>query len=72
MARLEHKPHLVGSPLTREGRIVGIVISPVDNANEVEVVPVSEVRGFLGRDLPAPTRMAVDLKTSIYQVKAER
>ncbi len=72
IAQLKQRPHLVGSPMIREGRLVGVAISPANDASQVELVPAREIRELLGRNLPAPTRVVADPQTAIYLVKAQR
>ena len=66
---LEHAPRLGGSPVTKDGRIVGMAIKDANGSgHQPTVVPVNEIRGFLGRDLPRPTHLNADPRSSIYHV----
>lgn len=66
---LEHAPRLGGSPVTKDGRIVGMAIKEANGSgHQPAVVPVHEIRGFLGRDLPRPTHLNADPRSGIYHM----
>src|SRR5690606_26016767 len=66
--QLDTAPALPGAPLTRDGRVIGVVRGG-DDATRAAAIPLAQIRGFLGSDVPkTPSRFRLDARSSVYQV----